>query len=80
MTSLGRFSEDKISVRIYEHDRDSDNETEHIDRKAARIVAHSGYSEYSFNNDIALIALDQEVPIEGPLRPVCLPPPSECLS
>ncbi|KAG8267260.1 hypothetical protein J6590_055451 [Homalodisca vitripennis] len=68
------FGEEKISVRIYEHDRDTTNETQHIDRKISRIVAHSGYSEYSFNNDIALIALDEEVPLENGLRPVCLPP------
>lgn len=73
---LFRFSEEKISVRIYEHDRDTNNETEHVDRKVTRVVGHGSYSEYSFNNDIALLALDKEVPLGGTLRPVCLPPAS----
>lgn len=28
----------------------------------------------SFNNDIALLQLEQEVPLTGVLKPVCLPP------
>lgn len=72
-----RFSKSKISVRIFEHDRDTDNETTHFDRKVKRIIKHSSYSDESFNNDIALLALDKEVKIENDLRPVCLPPASK---
>lgn len=28
----------------------------------------------SYNNDIALLRLDSEVPLSGILKPVCLPP------
>lgn len=51
----------------------------HIDRGVKRIIKHSGYSDRDFNNDIAIIQLDEDVELEGDagLRPVCLPPASE---
>lgn len=67
------FSKQKISVRLLEHDRNVDTETVVIDRKVKRIIRHSGYSGTTFDNDIALLKLDEDVPISGDMRPVCLP-------
>uniref|UniRef100_A0A1B6E201 Peptidase S1 domain-containing protein n=1 Tax=Clastoptera arizonana TaxID=38151 RepID=A0A1B6E201_9HEMI len=77
---INGFRKTKITVRIFEHDRDSDNETKHFDRKLRRIIKHSSYSDDTFNNDIALLALDEEVKIENDLRPVCLPPAKKSFS
>ncbi|XP_039277624.1 trypsin isoform X2 [Nilaparvata lugens] len=79
---VSSFNKKKISVRLLEHDRDSDNETMHIDRKVARIVKHPGYSDRTFNNDIAIIQLDEDVDLDGEngLRPVCLPPTRKSFS
>lgn len=80
MTSfLFRFNKKKISVRLLEHNRDVDNETVHIDRNIKRIIKHPGYSDRTFNNDIAILQLDEDLELEGSpgLRPVCLPPTSK---
>jgi hypothetical protein len=56
-----------------DHSRAATGETNTIDRKVQRVVSHNVYDDRTFNNDIALLGLDKEVPIEGLLRPVCLP-------
>lgn len=60
-------------VRLLDHSRTDNGETRTIDRKVRHIVAHSLYDDKTFNNDIALLELDKAVPMEGLLRPVCLP-------
>lgn len=50
-------------------------------RKIKNIYRHRGYgSGGSFNNDIAILQLEQEVPLTGLLRPVCLPPTGKSFS
>lgn len=70
------FEKKHMSVRLLEHDRNDEKESKLITRKIDRIVKHKGYSPSTFNNDIALIRLDQEVKLgkspETP-SPVCLP-------
>ncbi|XP_077289421.1 trypsin-1-like [Arctopsyche grandis] len=67
------FKEEKMSIRLLEHDRDTDNETETITRKIARVLRHPRYSNQNYNNDIALLRLDEKVELVGKLRPVCMP-------
>lgn len=74
------FSKQKITVRLMEHDRNTDSESNVIDRKISRIIRHSGYNDRTFNNDIALLRLDEEIPIVGDVRPVCLPPRGKSFS
>lgn len=72
------FSFDKkhITVRLLEHDRNDETESKIITRKIDRIVKHKNYNAGTFNNDIALIRMDQEVKLgksaEYP-SPICLP-------
>ena len=68
-----RFNQKRITVRLMDHARDTSSEAMTIDRKVENIVIHRKYDDTTFNNDIALIRLDEEVKIEGRLRPVCLP-------
>ncbi|CAG9858676.1 unnamed protein product [Phyllotreta striolata] len=69
------FNKDKITAVFLDHDRSNSFETNTIMRKVKNIHRHRGYgSGGSFNNDIAIIELDQEVPLTGLLKPVCLPP------
>ncbi|XP_075210708.1 trypsin-like [Lycorma delicatula] len=77
-----QFNKKKISVRLLEHNRDVDNETVHIDRNIKRIIKHPGYSDRTFNNDIAILQLDEDLELEGSpgLRPVCLPPTKKSFS
>ncbi|XP_072396147.1 trypsin-1-like [Diabrotica undecimpunctata] len=69
------FTKEKITAVFLDHDRSSSFETNTISRKVKNIFRHRGYSTGgTYNNDIAIIELDQEVPLTGMLRPVCLPP------
>lgn len=50
-----------MSIRLLEHDRDNDTETETISRKIERVVRHPKYSNSNYNSDIALMRLDEKV-------------------
>ncbi|CAO1433720.1 unnamed protein product [Diamesa tonsa] len=69
------FNPDRITVRLLEHDRSADDETELIDRKVERIMKHPRYSQSNYNNDIALVKLAEPVKFDGILNPVCLATP-----
>ncbi|XP_076621858.1 trypsin-1 [Colletes latitarsis] len=70
---VDRFDTNFMSIRILEHDRNSTSETETQTFKVEKVMKHSGYSTYNYNNDIALVRLDQPIRFEGKMRPVCLP-------
>ncbi|XP_066298015.1 transmembrane protease serine 3-like [Branchiostoma lanceolatum] len=47
-------------------------------RKASSIIIHSGYNQYTVNNDIALVKMDQPVEYaEGGINLICLPESGE---
>lgn len=70
-----RFDVTKMSIRIFEHDRNSTIETEAQEFKVEKAIKHSGYSTFNYNNDIALIKLKDPIIFKGSMRPVCLPEP-----
>ncbi|CAH1111119.1 unnamed protein product, partial [Psylliodes chrysocephalus] len=75
------FNKDKITAVFLDHDRSNSFETNTIMRKIKNIYRHRGYGTGgSYNNDIAIIELEQEVPFSGLLRPVCLPPTGKSFS
>lgn len=45
-----------------------------------RVVKHPRYSQTNYDNDIALIQLDEPVKFEGIFNPVCLPVPKKSFS
>lgn len=42
-------------------------------RYLKRVIAHPSYNEFTFDNDIALMELDQPVTFKDTIRPICLP-------
>ncbi len=65
-----------MTVRLLEHDRNDEKESILVTRKVDRIIKHSKYNTGTFNNDIALVRLDQEVKLgkdAGYPSPICLP-------
>ncbi|KAJ9579988.1 hypothetical protein L9F63_004371, partial [Diploptera punctata] len=66
-------TENSCKVKLMDHARGTSDETMTIDRRVKDVIIHRKYDDTSFNNDIALVRLDNEVKIEGLLRPVCLP-------
>ncbi|KAJ8931120.1 hypothetical protein NQ314_016001, partial [Rhamnusium bicolor] len=75
------FSRERLSAVFLDHDRSTDSETQTLMRKIKNIYRHSSYGAGgNYNNDIALLQLEQEVPVSGRLKPVCLPPTGKSFS
>uniref|UniRef100_A0A3Q2XDK3 Suppressor of tumorigenicity 14 protein homolog n=1 Tax=Hippocampus comes TaxID=109280 RepID=A0A3Q2XDK3_HIPCM len=47
-----------------------------VRRKVMRIVAHRDFDRLTFDNDVALMELDSDVPLNQHIWPICLPSPS----
>ncbi|KAH8391476.1 hypothetical protein KR200_000732 [Drosophila serrata] len=60
-----------VSVRLLQLDRSSTHLG--ITRSVAFAHAHVGYDPVSLVHDIALLRLDQPIPLVDPIRPACLP-------
>nr|XP_003704850.2 PREDICTED: trypsin-1-like [Megachile rotundata] len=70
---VDRFDPNLMSIRILEHDRNSTTESETQMFKVEKVIRHSAYSTYNYNNDIALVKVKDSIKFEGKMRPVCLP-------
>ncbi|XP_068624021.1 trypsin-1-like [Battus philenor] len=55
------FRKDRIKVRFLEHDRSVANETKTIDRKVSAIIRHERYNPGTYDNDIALLKVDERL-------------------
>ncbi|KAH8252332.1 hypothetical protein KR038_006907, partial [Drosophila bunnanda] len=68
------FRKERISVRLLEHDRKMSH-MQKIDRKVAEVITHPKYNARNYDNDIAIIKLDEPVEFNEVLHPVCMPTP-----
>ncbi|CAG9135328.1 unnamed protein product [Plutella xylostella] len=64
------FRKEKMTVRFLEHDRSQPNETKTIDRKVEAIIRHLRYNPGTYDNDIALLKLDQRMDLSNALKRV----------
>ncbi|KAJ2947597.1 hypothetical protein O0L34_g17395 [Tuta absoluta] len=62
------FRKERITVRFLEHDRSSANDTKTVDRKVEAIIRHLRYNPGTYDNDIALLKLDQRVDLSSALK------------
>lgn len=63
-----------MSVVLGDHDRDSlDRSAEIVTRNIKRIRKHQHFNSDTFNNDIAILELDEPVLFDSMVRPVCIP-------
>ncbi|XP_046474651.1 trypsin-1 isoform X1 [Neodiprion pinetum] len=68
------FDKTRIRVRILVHALNSSLSQGKIKEYGVeRIIKHSGYSPFNYNNDIALLKLDGPIKFDDSMRPVCLP-------
>lgn len=67
------FTVRRIKIRLLEHDRNIATESKVIHRGVSSATVHPRYNQNTFNNDIAVLKLDQEVKYSNDIRPVCLP-------
>ncbi|XP_065367614.1 trypsin-1-like [Calliphora vicina] len=70
------FRRERISVRLLEHDRKMSHFLK-IDRKVAEIITHPKYNARTYDNDIAIIKLDEPVEMTELMHPVCMPTPGK---
>lgn len=69
-----------ITVNIGDHDLKSTSEATSKRVIAIQITSHPMFNKRTLDNDIALIKLISAVPLDGIIRPVCLPPPIHDMS
>ncbi|XP_058979635.1 trypsin-1-like [Musca domestica] len=70
------FRKERISVRLLEHDRNASH-FQKIDRKVEEITTHPKYNARTYDNDIAIIKLNEPVEMTDLLHPVCMPTPGK---
>lgn len=64
-----------IRIRVGEYDFSSMSEPfPYIERSARRKVVHPKYNFYTYENDLALVQLDQPIQFPPHVAPICLPP------
>lgn len=64
-----------IRIRVGEYDFSSVSEPfPYIERAARRKVVHPKYNFYTYENDLALVQLDQPIQFPPHIAPICLPP------
>ena len=44
-----------------------------VQRNVKRIIAHADYNAFTYDNDVALMELDADVPLNQYIWPICLP-------
>ncbi|XP_001361678.3 trypsin-1 [Drosophila pseudoobscura] len=68
------FRRERITVRLLDHNRKMSH-TQKIDRNVAEVITHPKYNARNYDNDIAIIKLDEPVQFDEVLHPVCMPTP-----
>ena len=65
----------QIRVRVGEYDFSSTLEPyPHIERGAKKKVVHPHYNFFTYENDLALVQLDEPIDFQAHIGPICLPP------
>nr|NP_001299069.1 uncharacterized protein LOC106122582 precursor [Papilio xuthus]BAM17909.1 oviductin [Papilio xuthus] len=62
------FRKERITVRFLEHDRNVANETTTIDRKVAAIIRHPRYNPGTYDNDIAMLKVDERLDLSKVIK------------
>lgn len=64
-----------IRIRVGEYDFNSNSEPyPYVEGTAKRKVVHPKYNLYTYENDLALVQLDQPLRFAPHVAPICLPP------
>lgn len=66
------FRKERITAKFFVHDRNN-VDVKVFSRKIFAVIRHSKYDSRTYNNDIALLKFDEEIPFDNVMRPVCLP-------
>lgn len=75
-SATNRFvSADQFDVQLGLHTQGSSNEWT-VRRRVKRITAHPKYDPFTYDNDVALMELDQELTLNQYVWPICLPAPT----
>lgn len=75
---LTYFRFDTKSIKLVLADNSRPNLDKHaIVRRVKSVTIHENFHTYTFNNDIAIIEMDQPVDVNGIVRTACLPEDSE---
>ncbi|XP_057685588.1 suppressor of tumorigenicity 14 protein homolog isoform X2 [Corythoichthys intestinalis] len=73
--SVRHSQADQWEALLGQHELSRANEWS-VRKKVMRIVAHRDYDQRTFNNDVALMELESDVPLNQHIWPICLPSPA----
>ncbi|XP_022825984.1 trypsin-like isoform X1 [Spodoptera litura] len=62
------YRKERITIRLLEHDTSNPNETKTIDRKVAAVIRHQRYNPGTYDNDIALMRLDERLDLSTAVK------------
>ncbi|XP_075976296.1 trypsin-1-like [Anticarsia gemmatalis] len=62
------FRKERVTVRLLEHDTTNRNETKTIDRKVSKVIVHQRYNPGTYDNDIALLRLDERIDLSNVVK------------
>ncbi|XP_026732150.1 trypsin-like [Trichoplusia ni] len=62
------YRKERITVRLLEHDTSNPNETKTIDRRVSAVIRHQRYNPGTYDNDIALMRLDERVDLSNAVK------------
>ncbi|XP_075459469.1 suppressor of tumorigenicity 14 protein homolog [Ascaphus truei] len=69
-----RYSDPSVWTAYFGvHDQNKRTGNEIMQRKIKRIVAHTGFKDHTFDNDIAVLELDSPVTLTDFIQPICIP-------
>jgi len=74
---IAPFKKEDIFVKLGEYDFSVEGETKDKSFQVLSINMHTQYNNITFENDIAMLKLDQPVPRTSSIYPICLPEPGE---
>ncbi|PZC78907.1 hypothetical protein B5X24_HaOG200438 [Helicoverpa armigera] len=64
------YRKERLTVRLLEHDTTNRNETKTIDRKVSAVIRHQRYNPGTYDNDIALMRLDERLDLSTAIKRV----------
>ncbi|KAJ8724284.1 hypothetical protein PYW08_015758 [Mythimna loreyi] len=64
------YRKERITIRLLEHDTKNPNETKTIIRKVSQVIRHQRYNPGTYDNDIALMRLDERLDLSSAVKRV----------
>lgn len=73
LTAAHCIRADLTTVRLGEHNLDTDAEAQHIDIAVIKVIRHPKYDKKDGHTDLAILVVDQDISFSRSIMPICIP-------